>query len=52
MSMQAMVANLASRGIDRWALHLPDGADIGPAHGLYGRFGRAIDRQYVMRLSF
>ena len=50
--MHAMVANLASRGIDRWALHLPDGADIGPAHGLYSRFGRVIDRQYVMRLSF
>jgi GNAT superfamily N-acetyltransferase len=50
--MQAMVANLSSRGVDRWALHLPDGADIGPAHGLYSRFGRVIDRQYVMRLSF
>jgi GNAT superfamily N-acetyltransferase len=50
--MQAMVANLASRGIHRWALHLPDGADIGPAHGLYSRFGRVIDRQYVLRLSF
>ncbi len=50
--MRAMVANLASRGVDRWALHLPDGADIGPAHGLYSRFGRVIDRQYVMRLSF
>ena len=50
--MHAMVGNLANRGIRRWALHLPDGADIGPAHGLYSRFGRAVDRQYVMRLSF
>jgi GNAT superfamily N-acetyltransferase len=50
--MHAMVTNLASRGIHQWALHLPDGADIGPAHGLYSRFGRVIDRQYVMRLSF
>lgn len=50
--MRALVAALAARGIDHWVLHLPDGVDTGPARGVYGRFGRVIDRQYVLRLSF
>ncbi len=50
--MRAQVARLAARGVGNWALHLPDGTGVGPAHGLYARFGRVVDHQYVLRLSF
>lgn len=50
--MHAQVTRLAARGFSHWALHLPESAENGPAHTLYSRFGRVIDRQYVFRISF
>ncbi len=43
---------LDARGVKRYLLHLPDDAGERAAKALYTRFGRIVDRQQVLRLSF
>jgi GNAT superfamily N-acetyltransferase len=42
----------SARGARRFLLHIPEGPDDPPAHGLYLKFGRVVDVQQVMRVSF
>jgi GNAT superfamily N-acetyltransferase len=43
---------LDARGVKRFLLHLPDDADEQAAKALYTKFGRIVDRQHVLRVSF
>ena len=41
-----------TRGARRFLLHIPEGPDDAPAHGLYLKFGHVADVQQVLRVSF
>ena len=43
---------LSARGVKRYLLHVPDDEDEAAARALYAKFGRLIDRQQVLRISF
>jgi GNAT superfamily N-acetyltransferase len=43
---------LHARGIERYLLHIADDADEFAAKALYAKFGRVVDRQHVLRVSF
>jgi GNAT superfamily N-acetyltransferase len=48
----AALADLDRRGHKRYLLHVPRDPEELPAIRLYGRFGRLVDAQQVLRLSF
>ncbi len=43
---------LHARGVEHFLLHMPDDAEERAATALYAKFGRVIDRHYVLRVSF
>jgi GNAT superfamily N-acetyltransferase len=43
---------LSARGVKRFLLHIPDDVDEMRAMALYAKFGRVVDRQQVLRISF
>ncbi len=48
----AQLQALAGRGFKRYLLHIPDDPQDAPAMRLYARFGRLLDAQHVLRVSF
>jgi hypothetical protein len=48
----AQLRRLHRAGATRYLLHIPDSAEDQPAVALYAKFGRLVDRQQVLRLSF
>jgi GNAT superfamily N-acetyltransferase len=48
----AQLRALAGRGFKRYLLHVPDDPQDAPAMRLYARFGRLLDAQHVLRVSF
>jgi GNAT superfamily N-acetyltransferase len=48
----AQLSDLHRRGYARFLLHIPHDADDVPALRLYSRFGRLVDAQQVLRVSF
>ena len=50
--LAAQLRRAHGQGARRFLLHIPEGAEDAPAHGLYHKFGRVVDVQQVLRVSF
>ncbi|HEU5318149.1 MAG TPA: GNAT family N-acetyltransferase [Chloroflexota bacterium] len=50
--LSEQLRRLSARGVKRYLLHIPDDQDEQAALALYAKFGRLIDRQQVLRISF